>query len=166
MSRSFYVLIPLLLALVVLQATLLARLPVFGVTLQPALLVVIGWSLLRSPYEAIVWAFVSGMALDMFSVGPTGGMALALMLTVLPLAYLNQVLPENPYLMPILLTALGIVISHLVYLLIIWLAQRGFRATLLLNLPLTVLINTLIAIPLYWWLRWLSRVLYPRQIEM
>lgn len=166
MTRSIYVLIPLVVILTVLQATLLARMPVFDVVLQPALLVVIAWALLRGPYEGLVWAFIAGFALDLFSVGPTGGMALALMIAILPLTYLIQVLPENPYLIPILLTALGIGLFFIVYMLLVGLAQRGFRTNILLDLPSTVLLNTLLSIPIYWSLRWLSRLLYPRQIEM
>lgn len=166
MSRSLYFLLPLLVILVILQTTLLARLPILDVILQPAMLLPITWTLLRGPYEGLVWAFTVGLGLDMFSIGPTGGAALALMFTVLPLAYLNQVLPENPYTMPILLTALGIILFTISYMLIVGLAQRGFRTNLLLDLPLTVLFNTLISIPIYWLLRWVARLLYPRQIEM
>ncbi len=166
MNRSLYGLIPMALLLTVLQATFLARVPVFGLIIQPAPLLAIAWAILRGPYEGLVWAFIAGLALDLFSVGPTGGMALALMAAVLPLAYLQQTLPENPYVMPLLLTALGYAIYLVIYLLIVALAQRGLRADLLLNLPVVVLLHTLLGIPIYWSLRWLSRILYPRQIEM
>ena len=166
MSRSLYVLIPLTVVLTILQATVLARLPIFNVVLQPALLIALTWTLLRGLYEGLVWAFVVGIVLDLFSVGPTGGTALALMLAVFPLAYLNQLLPDSPYLIPILLTALGMALFFLAYTLIVVLAQRGFRANVLLDLPLTILVNTLLSIPIYWLLRSLARLLYPRQIEM
>lgn len=166
MSRSLYVLVPLAILLVVLQTTLLARLPVFGVVLQPALLVALAWSLLRGPFEGLVIAFIFGLSLDLFSVGPTGGMALCLMVSVLPLAYLNHTLPENPYLMPVLLTALGVALFVVAYTLLVAAAQLGMRSSVLLALPQTVLLHTLLGIPIYWSLRSLSRVLYPRQIEM
>lgn len=166
MSRSLYVLIPLAIVLTILQVTLLGRLPIFSVILQPALLVAIAWSLLRGPYEGLIAAFIVGLTLDLFSVGPTGGMALALMISILPLTYLIQTLPENPYVMPIFLTALGTALFTVLYLLIVALAQRGFRANVLADLPLIVLLHTLLGVPIYWSLRWLSRVLYPRQIEM
>lgn len=166
MSRTLYMMVPLAVVLAILQATLLARLPLFSVVLQPALLVVIAWSLLRGPYEGLVVAFIFGLALDLFSVGPTGGMALALMVTILPVAYLNQTLPENPYTMPVFLTALGMALFLVAYTLIVALAQRGLRTSILLNLPFTVLLHTMLGIPIYWSLRRLSRLLYPRQIEM
>lgn len=166
MSRSLSIVIPLALILAILQATMLARVPVFGVTLQPALLLAIIWSILRGPYEGVVWAFIIGIVLDLFSVGPTGSMALALMIAVLPLAYLNQVLPENTYVMPILLTALGVALFLLIYTVILAIAQMGFRVNVLIDLPLAVLMNTLLSIPIYWSLRWTSRLLYPRQIEI
>lgn len=166
MNRSLYVVIPLALILTILQATMLARVSVFGVSLQPALLVAIAWSILRGPYEGLVWAFIIGVILDFFSIGPTGSMALALMIAVLPLTYLNHMLPENAYVMPIALTALGVVIYLLVYTIILAMAQMGFRSNVLIDLPLTVLLNTLLSIPIYWSLRWTSRLLYPRQIEL
>lgn len=166
MNRSLYIVIPLALILTVLQATMLARVSVFGVFLQPALLVAIVWSILRGPYEGLIWAFIIGVILDFFSVGPTGSMALALMIAVLPLTYLNQVLPENIYVMPILLTALGLVLYLLVYTIILAIARMGLRTNILLDLPLTVLLNTLLSIPIYWSLRWTARLLYPRPIEM
>lgn len=166
MSRSLYVLIPLAIVLTILQVTLLGRLPVFSIVLQPALLVAIAWSLLRGPYEGLIAAFIIGLALDLFSVGPTGGMALALMISILPLTYLIQTLPENPYVMPVFLTALGITLFTVIYLLIVGLAQRDFRSYVLADLPLIVLLHTLLGAPIYWSLRWLSRVLYPRQIEV
>ena len=166
MNRSLYVVIPLMAVLTILQATFLARISVFDVFLQPALLVAIAWSILRGPYEGLIWAFIAGIALDLFSVGPTGGMALALMLAVLPLTYIRQVLPDNPYLFPILLSGLGIGLFTFIYILILALAQRGIRLNVLVDLPLTIFINALLSIPIYWLLRWLSRILYPRQIEM
>ena len=166
MNRSLYVVIPLMAVLTILQATVLARLPVFDIFLQPAALVVIAWGLLRGPYEGLIWAFIAGIALDLFSIGPTGSTALALMLTVLPLTYIKQLLPENPYLFPILLSGLGIALFLIVYSLILALAQLGFRWNILVDLPLTMIINALLAIPIYWLLRWLTQLLYPRQIEM
>lgn len=166
MSRSLYVLLPLAIVLAILQATLLARLPIFGVILQPALLVALAWTLLRGPFDGLVIAFIFGLALDLFSVGPTGGMALALMVAALPLTYLNQTLPENPYVMPILLMALGMAVFLAAYTLIVAAAQMGFRSNVLLTLPQTILLHALFGVPIYWSLRSLSRMLYPRQIEM
>lgn len=166
MNRSLYFVIPLALILTVLQATALARVSVLGVSLQPALLVAIIWSILRGPYEGLVWAFIIGIILDLFSIGPTGSMALALMIAVLPLTYLSQLLPENTYVVPVALTALGVALYLLVYTIVLAIAQMGFRSNVLIDLPLTVLLNTLLSIPIYWSLRWTSRLLYPRQIEM
>ena len=165
MNRSLYVGIPLMFVLAILQATLLARFPLLGIPLQPALLVAITWALLRGPFEAILWAFIAGMLLDLFSVGPTGATALALMVTVILVARLRQLLPENPLLLPIILSGTGISIHLLLYGLLIWLAGRGHGQQIVSILPGSALLNMLLSVPVYWLLFYVERFLYPRRIE-
>lgn len=165
MNRSLYVGIPLIFVLAILQATLLARFPLLGIPLQPALLVAITWALLRGPFEALLWAFIAGMLLDLFSVGPTGATALALMVTVLLVARLRLLLPENPLLLPIVLSGIGISFHLLLYGVIIWLAGRGQGQQILAMLPGSALLNMLLSVPVYWLLFYVERFLYPRRIE-
>lgn len=166
MNRSTYVGIVLMLLLAVLQATVLSRFPLLGVVLQPALLAAVAWGLLRGPYEGLVWAFAAGLLLDLFSIGPLGATALALMAAVLLVTYLKQILPDNQILLPILLSGVGIAAHLILYTLILWIAGRGARWQILVSLPATMLLNALLSILVYWPLHTLRHLLYPPQIEL
>ncbi|MDT8304577.1 MAG: rod shape-determining protein MreD, partial [Anaerolineae bacterium] len=114
MNRSLYVAVPLFALLIVLQTSFLPNLRAGGVVPQLALLAAISWGLRRGPAEGMVWAFLAGMMWDAFSASPLGTTALSLMVAILAVRPLQQILPESPYLLPMLLT--GLVFS--IYLLI------------------------------------------------
>ncbi len=166
MTRSVYLGIIMMLVLTILQAALFGRFPAFDIILQPAIVVVLTWALLRGPYEGLIWAFIAGILLDIFSITPTGTTALALMVAVIVVVYLNQLFPENPYALPILLSGLGVGIYYLLYTIIIWIARFGFNEQLLASLPIAVLLHAILSLPIYWLLRTVERVLYPPPIEM
>ncbi|MCZ7670303.1 MAG: rod shape-determining protein MreD [Chloroflexi bacterium] len=56
---------------------------------QLLLLVVVSWTLLHGLEEGLVWAFVAGLCIDLFSIGPTGATALAYLTAVLAVASLT-----------------------------------------------------------------------------
>ncbi|HSM54706.1 MAG TPA: rod shape-determining protein MreD [Candidatus Sulfomarinibacteraceae bacterium] len=165
MNRSIYLGVALMVVLTILQATLFARFPILDVPLQPALVATLAWGLLRGPYEGLVWAFIGGILLDIFSITPTGATALSLMAATLLVIYIQQVLPENPYLFPVLLTALGMTVHLLIYTGLLWVAQYGFNDRALALLPAATFVHALLAIPIYWLLHYVDRLLYPPRIE-
>lgn len=165
MNRSVALGLALMITLTVLQATLFARFPILDVPLQPALVVVLVWGLLRGPYEGLLWAFMAGVLLDIFSITPTGATALSLMAATLLIIYVQHVLPENRYLFPVLLTGLGLTAHLLLYTGLLWAARFGFNDRALTLLPVATLIHALLAIPIYWLLYYADRLLYPRRIE-
>lgn len=165
MSRSIYVGIPLLIALTVLQAAVLPHLRVAGVTPQLAIVAVLCWVQLRNAYEGLIWAFIAGFLLDLFSSGPMGATALALMVAVLVIVRLQRSLPENPFLLPILFSGLGFAVYLLLYVGIGRVAGYGFTWRTLSALPQMTLLHAALGLPLYWLLYMLARALYPRPIE-
>lgn len=62
-----------------LQEAVLAPLSFMGARPDLVFLVVIAWGLLRGPAEGMVWAFIGGVVLDVFSGGPLGAMTLSLL---------------------------------------------------------------------------------------
>ncbi len=70
-------LVPLL--VVIVQATLIARIRVGGVCPDLLLVVVVAWSLLRGIGAGIAWSFVGGLFFDMVAGLPLGTSSLALM---------------------------------------------------------------------------------------
>lgn len=119
MSIGLYAVIPLVIILGIVQATLLPRLPIFGVVPGLWLVVAVGWSLLRGMREGLIVAFVAGLIIDLLSAAPFGATSLSLMLAIAIVSFLQQHLPKNQTLVPALLTALATIIFWLVYLLIL-----------------------------------------------
>jgi rod shape-determining protein MreD len=152
---------------VLVQATLLARVRLVGATPNLLLVVVVCWSLIRGLYDGLVWGFVGGLALDVLAGLPLGTSSLALMATT-PLAGLgkNSVFPGSLTL-PILLVALATPVYGWVVLLsemirgipVDWLAStvRIIGPEIAFNAALTV-----IAYPA---LRWLATHYRPTQME-
>lgn len=62
----------------ILQTTLVPHVAIWGVFADLPLLVVVSWGLLRGPREGILWGFVAGLAVDLFSGAPFGAATLAL----------------------------------------------------------------------------------------
>lgn len=161
--------IPLFIVATVLQASLLPHLRVFGG--QPDLIVVlvIAWSALDAEREGLVWAFVGGLFVDLFSGAPPGTSSLAL----LPVAFIITLTEANLYRNNLLLTlplaAAGALIYHVLYLILLRLLvdyPLVWRDSLTyVTLP-SVLFDVILIIPaLRLLLNWYDR-LHPRQIRL
>lgn len=75
---TLYLVVPLLVFVALLQATLMPHLVIWGVFADLPLLLVVSWSLLRGPREGIIWGCIAGVAIDLFSGAPFGAATLAL----------------------------------------------------------------------------------------
>lgn len=75
----YYLMVPLLLIAGLLQSTAAARIQIGGVKPDLVLLLVLIGTLIYGSRPGIVWAFLGGIALDIFSGGPMGASSLALM---------------------------------------------------------------------------------------
>lgn len=109
--------IPLTLAAAILQATILPRLRIFGGQPDLVLLIVLAWALFDHEREAMVWAFIGGIWLDLFSGTPLGISSLILV----PIAYLVGLTEAGVYrsniVLPLLFGVVGIWAYHIMYLL-------------------------------------------------
>lgn len=77
---NIYASLLLLLSVALIQSTVMPHLTFWGVKPDLMLLVVVCWSLLRGAREGIVWGFIGGFCLDLFSGTPFGLSALALLI--------------------------------------------------------------------------------------
>ncbi len=116
MSIGLYAIIPLVIGLAILQATVLPALPVFGVVPGLWLVVTVGWGLFRGMREGLVVAFVGGLIIDLLSTAPLGATSLSLILAISIATSLQRYLPKNQTLVPALLMALATVVFWFVYL--------------------------------------------------
>jgi rod shape-determining protein MreD len=76
---TIYLVVPLLVTVAILQSTLVSHFRIWGVFADLPLLVVVSWSLLRGPREGLIWGFVAGLTLDLFSGAPFGAATFGLM---------------------------------------------------------------------------------------
>jgi rod shape-determining protein MreD len=166
MKSSVYIALPLFLLLAVVQTAVLPYFPMFGAVVQLPLLVVITWTLLHGLEEGIVWAFIAGFWLDMFSIGPLGATALAYMTAVLVIASLDKVLPSGRFFMPILYAILGSFVYLLLYIPFVRLLGYGTTISQTTDLITLILLNAGFMLPVYWSIYGIERTIRPRRVEV
>jgi rod shape-determining protein MreD len=94
-----------------LQATIVGRYPLLGVHVDLVLLAVIGWAALRRFEDALVWAALGGLALDLFSVLPLGtSVAATVLAAVVASAIAGSLRTIHPFLI-----ALAVPVAALTY---------------------------------------------------
>jgi rod shape-determining protein MreD len=104
----------LLLPAAVLQVTLAPRLELRGAFPNFALLLVVGWTLLRGAGPGIRWAIGGGLLLDLLAPGPLGVHALALAVAAYCTGFLKRSFEPDPFLLPAASAALATVAYNLV----------------------------------------------------
>jgi rod shape-determining protein MreD len=76
---TIYLVIALLAVVGLVQATLVPLVAVWGVFPDLPLLLVVSWGLLRGSRQGLLWGFVAGIIVDLFSGAPFGAATLPLM---------------------------------------------------------------------------------------
>ena len=155
---TIYLVVPLLTAVAILQATVVPHLGIWGVFPDLPLLVVIGWSLERGKREGVIWGFVAGVALDLLSGAPFGAATLA-MLAVGFLAGMSQATVFGAHVaLPMLIMLLATIVYDVLFLLVVAVSGQdvmwwGSFARIIL--PSAVL-NALLMPIFFWAMRRLS----------
>lgn len=109
-------LMPLLLFLAALmQSTVTVRLALWGVKPELVLLLVVIGALLYGSKAALVWGFLGGISVDLFSGGPLGISSLGLMLVALTAGMGHRVLSRYHLLVPVSAGAISSLLYGLVY---------------------------------------------------
>jgi rod shape-determining protein MreD len=125
MNRGFfYYLLPLFLFLAsLLQSTAANRIQVRGVKPDLVLLLVISGTLIYGSRSGIFWAFIGGIALDLFSGGPFGASSLALIAATLVVGIGHRTLSRYNILVPIGAIMIGTLVYGVVYIVILFSLQ-------------------------------------------
>lgn len=111
-----YLAAPFLILVSLLQSTLSPRIQVGSVWPDFLLLAVMSWALLRRTDEALGWAFVGGLLIDLTSGGPFGASAIGLMVVVLIAGATVASVFRDRTIMPIVAAFIGTLAFHAVYL--------------------------------------------------
>ncbi len=119
MSPSIYLAFPLMLVLLILQVTISPHIQITGVEPQLLFLITVSWGLFFGLQPGLIWAFIAGIFIDLFSVGPAGASSLALMSAVAVAVLAKQLLPPNQILMPALLGGVASLVFWFVYIILL-----------------------------------------------
>jgi rod shape-determining protein MreD len=147
---TIYLAIPLLLAIAVIQATVVPHLALWGVFADLPVLIVASWGLLRGPREGILWGFIAGGAVDLLSGAPFGAATLPLM----AIGFLSGLGKGSVFaahvVFPIAVVFLATIVYNAFFLLVVWIsgqpviwldsALRLVLPTAILNAVLTPLV--------------------------
>jgi len=101
------------------QTVLLARINLWGARLDLMLLVVLVWTVVRGIDEGLMWGFIGGLIIDLFSGGPPGATMLALLAVALLAGQGWGQGIGSPVVQLLLLAFLSVVVYHLVLLAIL-----------------------------------------------
>jgi len=112
----YYLMIPLLLFLCLLQSTAVARLKIAGVKPELVLLMVVIGALVYGARPGVLWAFVAGIGMDLFSGGPFGASSLALIASALVAGLGHRPFSRFNIFVPLAAIALGTLAYAGVYL--------------------------------------------------
>lgn len=148
----------LLLAMVALwQATVAPHLIILGARPDLMLLTVVSWSVLRGVREGVVWGFVGGLCLDLFSGASFGLSALVLMAVGLFSGLGERAITRGRVVLPVIAALVATPVHGFLYLALLYIAGykvSWFDTLLRVMLP-TMIFNGLLIIPVYTLLRWL-----------
>ncbi len=166
MRYSIYVAIPLLGLLAILQTAVLPKFTILGATPQLPFLVALVWGLLHTHEEGMIWAFVAGLWMDVFSISPMGVTALVYVIAVTAVLIINDAFPTSRLFMPILMAGLATVIAYLLNLLVLRILGNIDSFQAITFLPTYVLLNSIFILPIYWVIYGLERKFRPKQVQL
>jgi rod shape-determining protein MreD len=166
MGSTVYVAVPLMALLLILQTSLLPFFPILGIVPQLLFLVAIGWGLLQGVNEGLLWAFVAGLFVDLFSAAPIGISAVAYMTAVPSVIWLSTLLPENRYLIPMLQTGLATFVAMFLNFFLLRLFGFPIGWEYLELVPPTAVLHAALILPIYWLMYRIDRLLRPRPVEL
>lgn len=108
--------VPLLGILSMFQASLMGLFTIYGVKPELVLIVILAWSLTFGSSETLVWAFIGGIWLDIFSGGPMGASSIALMTASLVAGVGYRSLSRFNILVPLFVVIVGSLTFSFIYL--------------------------------------------------
>lgn len=165
MLSSVLVAIPVMALLTIVQIAILPRFSIFPVDPSLPFIFALAWSLLSNVEEGLVWAFIGGLLMDIFTIAPVGGLALTYMASVFAVNFVRDLLPANRLAIPVISAVVATTIQQLLYLVYLRLFGISASTTLLLLLQ-TVVVQTILVIPIYWAMYLLNRTLRPRPVQI
>lgn len=165
MGNHIYIAIPVMAILAIVQSSIIPGFPILGVTPQLLFLVALAWGMLRGIEEGVIWAFIAGLFVDLFSIAPMGISALAFMAAVGASILVQRILPPRRLLVAILLAALGTLIYLAFYAVILRIFGFGVSPVGFVGMLPLVALHAILIVPVYLLLATIVRAMQPRRVE-
>jgi rod shape-determining protein MreD len=166
LRNTYHVAIPVMLVLALLQTAVLPHFTLFKLSPQLPLLVALAWGMLRGVDEGIVWAFLGGLFMDLFSITPLGLTALGYIVAVAAVLWAQEAFPASRFILPVLLAALATIIYLVLNLLLLRLLGTLSNLQIVATVWPLIIINALLMLPIYWLLYGIDRVIRPRRLQL
>jgi len=166
-ALSTLIAIPVLGGLMILQTSLLSRFPLLEGTSDLVMLAVIAWALQKRVQTAWQWCIIGGLIFSLVSALPVGAALLAYSLITILALVLRRHVWQAPLLAMLVTTFLGTIIMHAVSLVAVLISGTSLplgEVINLITLP-SLLLNLLLAIPVYAIINDLAKWLYPEELE-
>jgi rod shape-determining protein MreD len=160
--------VPVLALLVMIQSAVFSKIPLLQGTTDLVLVALLAWALQKRVRTAWFWAIMGGLLVGYVSALPFGAVLVGYLLAVGLAVLLKQRVWQVPILAMLVATFFGTLMVNLVVILALQLADTPisfWEAINLVTLP-SVLLNLLIAIPLYALFSDLANWLYPEPLEI
>lgn len=164
MNRSTLVAIPILLILTIFQVSVLTVIPFLDQIVQPIVLCAIAWGMLRGLADGLVWGFIGGLLLDLFSIGPWGAHSLALMLSTALAVWIVTTLPPRQFWIPGIIGGVCAVVYLMVLVALIQISPYGSHWSSLPNVGTYFVVQGTAMVLFYWLLFALRQRLYPPEV--
>jgi len=151
-----YLVVPLLVVVVILQAAVVPHLTVWGVFADLPVLFVVSWGLLRGPKEGTLWGFIAGIVVDLISGAPFGAATLSLMVVGFLSGLGKNSIFAGHFVFPVVTMFLSTILYNVCFLLIVWVSGQPVAwldSSVSIVLPSAVL-NAILAPIVFLPMRW------------
>lgn len=155
---TIYLVVPLLVIAAFLQSTLVSHFRIWGVFADLPLLVVTSWGLLRGTREGLVWGFIAGLAVDLFSGAPFGAATFGMMATGFLSGLGQSTVFRSQFFLPLIAVLLATIVYDILFLLVVWISGQPVSwldSLFHLILPSAVL-NAILTPVVFVIMRWLN----------
>ncbi len=159
--------VPIFSILVVLQSAIVSQVRLLHGTADITLLTLIAWALQKRVDTAWQWGLIGGLLMSLFSALPFGTLLVGYLITTALALFLRQRIWKAPILSMFAITFLGTLVVHSVSIAARWLTGVPLpviEAYNFITLP-SLLLNLLLAVPVYAIVRDIAGWAYPEEVE-
>lgn len=165
MFSTVLIAVPVMAVLTIVQTTVLPRFALFDVNPSLPFLFALAWSLISNVEEGVIWAFIGGLFMDIFTIAPVGGLSLTYTIAVFAVSLIVDLLPANRIIFPVLIAVVATTLQQLLYLLYLRIFGISVDGTLI-TLIQTVIVQAILIIPIYGLMYLVKRTVRPRPVQI